>query len=364
VALKGNFTMTAGILLDGYTVLDMTGSKLNQGDSMNADMITIVENAQHVDIIGGWIEGDKDTNDAGHGIVGSSYSGQVHITGVRIRYMSECGIRIGSAGLGLYFVSDCVITSNDEHGIFTSSFSDSFIYDNDIGANGQNGLFMGSSGANRISNNGFWLNNQDGGNAGLYLYECRRNVADGNIFHDNYRGGLEISGTSEGFNELNTVIGNLFYDNGKLSANSYYDLKLSGQYTMYNTITGNIFDSPDAKYNVFFTGPNPYPTQNVISSNVFKNWTTLQMAASGTFINNLVESNAGFVTENSGLINAATTPISVAHGLYLNPNSVVVTPSGSMAGNFSVSGIDATHFLINFDSGGSRAFYWYAERKP
>ncbi len=359
VKVVGDYTTNAALAVEGYTVLDLRAAKITLDDGADSNGMTTTVGDDYIDILGGWLQGNSANNASGHGIEIQSNSQEITITGTKIRDFKESGIKIGVAADALMNISYCVITGNTEHGIHATSLSDSFIHHNDIGSNGHNGIYFGTTSHNRIANNGIWLNNQDGGNAGIYLYECRRTIITSNILHDNYRNGCQIAGVNASYNKNNIVNSNSFLDNGTLTPNTYYDTALSDSEAKYNQIIGNTFNSPDVKYNVY---PNTNATSNVIEGNSFAAFTT--RAVAGTLTGNIIRGNIGYITENSGVTAAAGSPITVAHGLVDTPSTIILTPKSADAGDFYAANMGAANFDVTYDGGGAVAFYWQAILVP
>jgi hypothetical protein len=107
----------------------------------------------------------------------------------------------------------------------------------------------------------------------------------------------------------------------------------------------------------------PSATNTTISQNHFDNCVTpIENLGNGTEF----ESNIGYVSENSGQANitGAVTTVTVNHGLATNPLIVIVTCNNTGAGNYSVSSITLSQFVISFtNQPGTNEwlFYWYAE---
>lgn len=369
VKVVGDYTTNAALAVEGYTVLDLRAAKITLDADADSNGMTTTAGDDYIDILGGWLEGNSANNAAGHGIEIQSNSQEITINGCKIRDFKESGIRAGVASVGMVWIGNCVITGNTEHGIFASSFSDSFIYHNDIGSNGGNGIYMGSSSVNRILKNGIWLNADDDGIAGIYLYECSKTVIDGNILHDNYRNGLAIAGITVDRNSHNTVIGNIFYNNGEKTSDTYYDISLADGTAKYNSFIGNVFNSPEVKYAIFFTGTDPYPIHNTVIGNAIEDYQTAAMAATGTFADNAVAQNTGFITENCGIATIANlgTFVDVTHGLAMTPSCVQVTGQHQEVDELIVTAVGAATFRITTTVGATtddRTVYWRAWYHP
>ena len=89
-----------------------------------------------------------------------------------------------------------------------------------------------------------------------------------------------------------------------------------------------------------------------------------------TGANDLVKTNEGYVTENSGKAtfsgDGTTTQFTIAHGLVSTPSKVVVTPaSADASGSFYVTA-DATNIYVNYSTAppagtANVILYWWAE---
>lgn len=111
--------------------------------------------------------------------------------------------------------------------------------------------------------------------------------------------------------------------------------------------------------------PTSNPSHNdSIMGNVITNCNTPIVLHLGS--NSIVHYNLGYATENSGVatITGAFTSITVNHGLNATPTIVIVTVNNTGAGNYSVSSITLTQFVISFTNQPAASiweFYWYAE---
>lgn len=92
---------------------------------------------------------------------------------------------------------------------------------------------------------------------------------------------------------------------------------------------------------------------NRFSKNIIYDWGT----------RTIIRGNYNYVTVSSGTA-TGTSPITVAHGLAGQATYVILGATGATALKTSWANINATHFYIYHDSGGSSTITWYAEYKP
>ena len=82
-------------------------------------------------------------------------------------------------------------------------------------------------------------------------------------------------------------------------------------------------------------------------------------------VHSTVHHNQGFCTQNSGMV-TINNGISAAvnHGLAGTPTSVIVTPRSNINGDFWVSYVSSTSFVIVVNNPQTVSFYWYAVYDP
>jgi hypothetical protein len=180
----------------------------------------------------------------------------------------------------------------------------------------------------------------------------------GNLIYNCTANGLEIHN-----GQHITIMGNNIHDNGEDGA-AYCGVFLdySTNVTMSsNQITNNYSDYQD--YGIYEDVGSDY---NIITNNIFSGNRVHQVVKTGTHTS--IHYNIGYVTENRGFATGtgSTNSASVNHGLSATPTIVIVTANNTaMTGNFFVTSIDSTQFVIFWLNpqpySNVWGFYWYAE---
>ncbi len=141
------------------------------------------------------------------------------------------------------------------------------------------------------------------------------------------------------------IHGNKVISSSQNASNIYIAILVDGTVT-YPSIIGNQtveLETNKSKYGLYLTGA---VSDAVVMGNSLQGGVTLNFRDDGT--NNVVRSNKGYVTENSGSANITTlaTAVDVTHGLAFTPTAkdISVTPASSMgaaatfwSGNYTAS---------------------------
>ena len=133
VALKGSLTLTAPILLDSRTTLDLTNAKLYQATGTNKNMI---QNSNptggniYIDIIGGYLYGNSAGQSIGSGI-SINYTDNFHLRGTKIAYCKNDGLQLlgsnSSAQTTFFEVDDTIISHCGGRGIYMEYAADGWM---------------------------------------------------------------------------------------------------------------------------------------------------------------------------------------------------------------------------------------------
>lgn len=226
-------------------------------------------------------------------------------------------------------VSGCALISNGEFGIKTTLDNryTKIVHNNCI-LNGVGGIFF-NGGYSTIVNNTLLRN----GDYGLLIYGNRANVVGNQIINNgtdggaSYKVGMVIVATTGNciFGE-NVIADDTYATDSGSQTNCIDDLGVG-----YNEFVGNRFEP-------------------VSGNAVFKNF-----VAGSKFINNW-----GFITENSGSSTGTGAQQTIAHGMAITPNVVVITPTAAGATEQSITAAaDATNIYPTVTSG--KTYNWFAK---
>ena len=169
-------------------------------------------------------------------------------------------------------------------------------------------------------------------------------------FDDSLQDLVYLTGTSK-----NTFTG-CFFENirnsysGIVYDNSYYNVINNGVFKAYSTTPLHAV----SQVNISGTGANLVTGGSV--DTVIAGIATPFVASTGSTFRDI----AGFRTENGGTATGLSSGSTVAHGLSVTPNWVVLTSAQTGNSNIYVTSIGATTFTVNFTTGTNQTFYWRA----
>jgi len=190
--------------------------------------------------------------------------------------------------------------------------------------------------------------------AGVTFYSC--------VFESNSDIGLDIYGVSGAHG-----IYSCWFENNGWDSGTYYDIS---DRTLPSPYDGRNFMDNCAFTGAFFgnnswwliTGGAVLNSTNIVFGPSVPGWAGLfGPGANITWVNVI-----GYVTQSKGLIaiTGAFSTVTVNHNLSATPTIVIVTCNNTGAGNYSVSSITSTQFVISFTNqpgADEWRFYWYAE---
>lgn len=130
--------------------------------------------------------------------------------------------------------------------------------------------------------------------------------------------------------------------------------------TAYNSIRNCVFSGSDVDYSIYIHGSSWF--NELIGGRSYSQPAYIDLS-SGHY--GLMDSSI-FVTENHEIVSitGAVNSVTVNHHLNAIPTIVTVTVNNTGAGNYSVSSITSTQFVISFTNqpgANTWSFYWYAE---
>jgi len=403
VKIIGDFTITSSILLDNYTVLDLTQAKLTLSDNVNDSVIKSEEAVSYVHILNGEINGNKAKQNAGHGISLNGAIGCI-IENTIVRNCYRYGIHLynnpyyckiinnlvtgcGGSGIAIPTSTSSVVafnlaSGNGGDGIDAYKLNNVKIIGNTLSNNSLLGIGIYSESVDvEIIANWAYGNGQDG--IRLTAFEStasfppRYIIISDNIARNSGWSGIRVMG-----GEDIIISNNICYNNGQAQSGEAGIKIIDAKYdsTVFNasriSIIGNrCFDNQTTKtqeYGILVNNPNGgtvYVTE-LISNVVVGNKTAGISHASGTVYRNNLKYNYGYYTEKSGTAtfsgDGTTTQFSIKHSLVSTPSKVQVTAmSEDASGDFYVTA-DATYIYVNYKtappSGTDNVkLSWYAE---
>ncbi|RLI74084.1 hypothetical protein DRO97_06425 [Archaeoglobales archaeon] len=411
VVLKGSFTIGNSIEVPSWTILDLRQSRLYAKDGLNKKII-VNKNAEtggdvEIDIIGGYIHGNKSNQTSGEGIhlKNASYckiiSTEVfqakaenillttchHIELIDI-FSFQAGITGLTMEIGCHHINIVggIFNNNEYYGIGIEHFGSHCHHININGiiseANTKNGILIDRGKQINVCNSQI-IDNQESGIAGDGLIEC--NIIS-NVIQGNYYNGINLylDQASEGFD--NNIIGNqillnkqhgIRIDDINRTIIALNKIKDNSQ-EQTNVYSGIMLES-GADYHIIYAnecintqatpkqawGINAYWVNDVyIYLNRCYNNVSGQISIGGGS-NQIAKLNIGYITENKGTatITAGNTSVTVSHGLVSTPSKVIVTPIGDPGDRFWVANIGASSFdiVVATAPGSDVEFNWEAE---
>lgn len=414
VKLIGSFSTTNTINLASYTILDLSEAKITAG--ANVDVITIPNTVSNVKIIKGLIDGNKGAGYTKYGITLSGNTSSetpfyVTIDGTEIQNAGDMGIQAMRANY--VWINNSKVHDCTNRGIFFNGGGYVWLKDNQTYRNGTvggYGTYFGSNlGAgkswhnvyvdglqtwdnvgnglvltdndNTLSPTGFEIsritstNNTASNivlqyiNSGIVSdiitslsgshgieYESTSNVTSTSIHSFDNAGADVLVAKNGGILSQHLVFNGIdAHGNGVASGDG---VTISN--TTYSTFANiNSYNHTTADYGINEFSGGDYNTY--IGNNLNNN--TVNFAHTGT--HDIVRSNIGYVTENSGTfsITANLWGVSVSHGLSTNATSVMLTlTSNTTSTVYVLAPITTTTFSANLSAlqGSTVTGYWRA----
>jgi hypothetical protein len=430
VVLKGNFTIPVMLQIPSFTTL-VIESKLIEAPSKNLSAIIRNKNCgtsldTNIEITGGGIiDGNSSNSATGHGILLDG------VTDCSIHNLMVKNVG-GPSGRGIYITTSntCRVTKNvNLTNLFVDNSTDSNVeisgtaegydaiavygavitnlFSTNAGGRGLcftnarnstvNGLYINTAGSRGIdcsycSTDNVFTNlyiantTLDGitiarspgvspsdrnvfsnfivynaASFGLNIAASDCTVTNGLIYNSQWDG-IRITGNR------NTICGVISKNNGQAATNTYQGIDVR---SANNIIIGNsYYDDQKVQTQRYGMSFNSSSSNCIVMfNNVSRNLQANAIIDAG--IGNLIRSNIGYVTENSGTatVNSGTTSTTVTHGLNYTPSlgDIVVTPTNNMgnATKFYISDPTSTQFTINVNSdpGATTATFSWAVRK-
>lgn len=226
-------------------------------------------------------------------------------------------------------IVDCNIDQWTDFGISVTDSADNVII-----ANNWVGAKAGSTGAciNFVS--------ADGGG----------HIVDGNVLYGGVTGINIDASVSQRISSIN-IADNVFSNHSNISLN----LDSVGKCI----ITGNTDNSTPSASSWATTGTNAAKGQYIFDNN---NWYTNTPALFDTASTYRFGNETGIVGRNRGNVQPAApgTSITISHGLFRTPTSVVMMGEGHQ-GNWYLTAVGATTFTVNWTTSTQPIIYWQAE---
>ena len=397
VLSEGTFTIAATITLDDKCSLqgqgpDATTVKVDDSTQINA--ITLASNAGDLVISDLTVDGNKANQSDGsddnsqNGMylaVGTPYRVSVQNCKVVDNYYNGIvcsGFEFTLIGCGMFGNG----TAADSYGLHLSSCYQAKVYGCHVGNDNSGmanwgGIYFYLAGRNSImgcsvysnTNTGINLSNEANDNQivgnwvsynGIYGIEMangERNNINDNVVSYSEEHGIAVHAA----NTLNNVVmGNVSYNNGQKTANTYDGIWIYD--ATYNIVIGNIcYDDQGSKTQRYGISEENNSDYNTITHNHVRS--TSDMRSVGA--NDIIHSNLGYVTENSGTATllSGNTTLAVAHGLDVTPTVVNIAfreQGTADYGRWWVDTIGAANFTLNVsvDPGASNLdFAWEAK---
>lgn len=416
VLLIGKFELTDSILVPSYTILDLRQSELFAKEGLNKKMI-VNKDAEYtgnveIDIIGGYIHGNKTNQTFGEGIhlKNASYC---RVVGTEVFQAKAEGILLTSshhielvdvfslqngitgivAEIGSHHINIVggIFKDNEYYGIGIEHFGEYSHHINIVSAiiesNSKNGVLI-DRGRQVVVSDCQIADNGEAGIAGDGVIDCifAINIVQGNTLCGI---NLYLDQATEGYNNL--IVGNTCVNNGEhgiridgvLKNRIMLNLCKNNSQKTVGVYSGIMLESSSHNQLVYANeciddqgsptqswGINAYwPNNLVVYLNKVEGNVSGQISVGGG-TNQKVKYNIGYTTENSGTAtfsgDGSTTQFTIAHGLVSTPSNVQVTPkSADAAGDFYVT-VDSNNIYINYKSAppsGSNNIVldWYAE---
>ena len=407
VVLKGDFVLTDSIYVPSLTVLDLTEARLYASNGLNKKMI-VNKNAEAggdtlIDIIGGYLYGNKAYQTAGEGIHLKSAS-YCTIKGVNVYqtkaegillttchniliddvFSSECGITGLTIEINSHHVSvkNSQLINNEYYGLGFEGVNGA-CYQCDVSnvicaGNLKNGVLVDRCRQIELSNV-LSISNGESGFAIAGCWDCALEncIAQGNGLDgfSVYQIGTVISKsiTFKGCHSIKNGANNVGFRiqancrdiviDGCIAKNEAY-CGIRFESASYNKVIGcNLIDDqtdPTQDYGVEEIGTSDY---NEIAFCLF--YGNVVQAINKLGEHTKIHHNIGFITENSGTATISSgTSVIVTHGLAGTPTVVIVTPRSTGYGSFAVTARTSTTFTITVTVSGTYTFDWYAEYYP
>jgi hypothetical protein len=183
-------------------------------------------------------------------------------------------------------------------------------------------------------------------------------VIKGNVIGFPRRHGIYLNGANY------CIVSDNMIRNPSFGANNTYSGIALANGSKYNRIAGNLIRSHREnrpRHGIAELSANE--DYNYIAINYIEGSVLSAILKQGT--NTIVRFNAGYPTENSGVVvmSAGSTSVTVNHRLACVPSKVLVTPLGQPAGHIWVENITNTSFVIRTSQAptSNLAIAWYAE---
>ncbi len=331
---------------DGSTDISQNGMYLAVGTSyrVRVQNCKVVDNYYNGIVCSGFEFTILGVGIFGNGSVASTYG--LHLSSCYQAKVFGCHVGNNNTGManrgGIFFyladrnaIMGCSVYKNTNTGIeLAFEANDNQIVGNWVSYNGLYGIDMGNGERNNINDNVVSYSEQHG----IFVHAA---------------------------NTLNnTVMGNVSYNNGQKTANTYDGISIYD--ATYNIVVGNLcYDDQGSKTQRYGISEENNADYNTITNNHVRS--TADMRSAGS--NDIIHSNLGYVTENSGtstLLSTQTT-LAVAHGLAGTPTVINIAfreQGDNDYGRWWVSTIGSANFTLNVsaDPGSSNLdFAWEAK---
>lgn len=196
ISLKGSITISAPIALTGYTVLDLTASKLTLAAASNCNMITLTGFYNWV--VGGILDGGKAGQASGDGIRANAGAQRFWLTDIKIKDCKDYGVNLQGTGaspndVGVGVIHGLEIEDCGNHGLFSGPWSADHVFSEcNFGGNSGSGICLSASASNIITGCFAWNN----AGKGFDLWDSNDNVITGGRVDFNGDWGVVLGGTS------------------------------------------------------------------------------------------------------------------------------------------------------------------------
>lgn len=211
VVCIGNFTLTDSITLPSYTILEIQG-KFSMGNSVNKNML-ILQGIQYVDIVGGFLDGNKTSNTSGSIIYmnNPTYLGDV-ISSISNVFINNSAFR----GIEIYgWCNGTKISGTDIYGSAESGFwletGDVILSNCVAGQSGRIGFYVGAVVGYQLVNCKSFGNGRDSGSfteGEGFLIAGSSSLLANCYAQDNRRHGFLIYSTDpETYGRFNVLVG-------------------------------------------------------------------------------------------------------------------------------------------------------------
>jgi len=240
-----------GIVLDGFTVINSSGSYQQGGILVYSSNNTVINNT---------------ASNNSHGIILNDTNTNT-LSGNTANLNTDDGIALFSSSHNT--LTGNTVDANYDGGIYLDSSSNNTLTDNTVDANYDVGIYLRYSNNNTLTGNTATANND----FGIWLSSSSNNTLTGNSALNNSENGIRLTSSSNntltGNNASNNTKGIDFYasSNNTLTdnifSNNSYGIYM--QYSSNNTINNNYFNNPN---NAWDAGNNIWNITQISGTNI------------------------------------------------------------------------------------------------